>query len=88
MCVQKPNLGWCMALQAAVQAAHNCARVGFRQSQLVRKAQEREHRRRLQEDQHRRLQQQLDAIRAEVRPELLTGGASRCCRVHVLQGAG
>ena len=85
MQVHKAELG--CALQAAVQAVHNCTRVGFRQSQLVRKAQQREHRRRLQEEQRCRLQQQLDAIRAEVRPELLTGGhhtaeGFMCCLVR------
>ena len=79
--------GLCIALQAAVQAVHNCARVGFRQSQLVRKAREREQRRRLQEEQHRRLEQQLDAIRAEVRHELPTGARDTaegctCCMVQ------
>ena len=79
--------GLCMALQAAVQAVHNSARVGFRQSQLVRRAQEREHRQWLQEAQHRRLQQQLDAIRAEVRHQLLIGAhhtaeVCMCCMVR------
>ena len=70
-----------------MQAVHNCARVGFRQSQLVRKAEEREHRRWLQEEQRRRLEQQLDAIRAEVRHELLIGArytadGCMCCMVR------
>ena len=74
-------------LQAAEQAVHNCARVGFRQSQLVRKAQEREYRRRLQEEQHCRLEQQLDAIKAQVRFKLLTGAyhiaeGCMCCMVQ------